>query len=313
LSEAEAARDDAIHTVRRGREEWIACALAVIGGFSVGYEFNTDDLWPRLAGLPDPGEPRVMGAVMADALRVELVESTGFHRKSRYVTCHARPKAMWRRTGNTMSELTDPENGQANELREAPQPNGGPKKPKRDKLLDVFGNQLSDSYCSPRWLTELLPQVNLDPCSNPRSTVKARRTYSMEKKLDGLKLSWNGSVFVNWPYSDPLPWAQKTIHELRDGHCTDAIVLCKLDTSTEWWHVVTERVLENLDLWAFDKRIQFDEPPELVAERIRLFAEKGKKGGEKSSNNFCSAIIHHRGNVAPLDCLAPFASRWSKS
>jgi hypothetical protein len=176
------------------------------------------------------------------------------------------------------------------------------------KLLDQFGKPASDAYCTPRWLTELLPLVDLDPCSNTRSTVRAKRTFSMEKKLDGLKLSWLGSVFVNWPYSDPLPWAHKAIHELREGRCTDAIVLCKLDTSTEWWKTITEQVLENLDLWTFDKRVQFDEPQELVAERIKLFAEKGKKGGEKSSNNFCSAIVHHR-NKAPL-CLGAVATRW---
>jgi hypothetical protein len=31
-----------------------------------------------------------------------------------------------------------------------------------------------DSWATPPWLTELLPEVDLDPCSNNRSTVKAR-------------------------------------------------------------------------------------------------------------------------------------------
>src|SRR5271165_2082418 len=81
------------------------------------------------------------------------------------------------------------------------------KKPKQNKLLDQFGNPYSDSYCTPRKITDRLPARDLDPCSNPRSTVRAKRAYSLERKLDGLKLSWPGEVFVNWPYSDPLPWA----------------------------------------------------------------------------------------------------------
>jgi hypothetical protein len=177
------------------------------------------------------------------------------------------------------------------------------------KLLDQFGNPLSDSYTTPQWLTAMLPPVDLDPCSNPRSTVRARRTYSLEKKLDGLKLSWAGSVFLNWPYSDPLPWAAKLAQELLSGRCTEAIVLCKLDSSTEWWQVLTG--FEQPELWTFDRRIQFDEPPELVADRVRKFTEAGKPGGEKSSNNFCSAIVHHRGKAPELN-LGEFASRWRR-
>ena len=44
---------------------------------------------------------------------------------------------------------------------------------------------------------ELLPLVDLDPCSNPRSTVRARMTMSLEAGQDGLAAPWVGSVFVN--------------------------------------------------------------------------------------------------------------------
>jgi hypothetical protein len=166
----------------------------------------------------------------------------------------------------------------------------------KEKLLDRFGNPLSDGYCSPRWLTALLPPVDLDPCSNPRSTVRSKRSFSLEKKLDGLKLPWAGSVFVNWPYSDPGPWAEKLIQELTAKRCTEAIVLCKLDPSVGWWHTLMGFAGPPPDLWMFDRRIDFDEPEELVAARLRKFAERGKPGGEKSSSNFASAILHYRGN-----------------
>lgn len=193
-------------------------------------------------------------------------------------------------------------------------------KPKKSKLLDQFGQPYSDSYCSPRWLTQRLPIVDTDPCSNPRSTVRARRAFSLEKKLDGIKLSWLGSVFLNFPYSDPLRWCLKLITEINEGRCTSAIVLCKLDTSTEWWHTLVGGFTgfgTVPELWTFDKRIMFDEPAELVAERVRKYAEEGRPGGEKSSTNFSSAIIHHRGwvpsknapTVAPLQ-LEDVATRW---
>jgi hypothetical protein len=177
------------------------------------------------------------------------------------------------------------------------------------KLLDQFGNPYSDSYCTPPWLTQRLPMVDLDPCSNPRSTVRARRRYSLEMRLDGLKLPWVGSVFLNWPYSDPLPWAIKLREELASGRCTQAIVLCKHDSSTEWWRELVKGATP--DQWQFFSRIQFDEPKELVADRVAKFVAEGKsaKSGEKSSNNFCSTIIHHRGQNAQL-VLEDFADRW---
>lgn len=172
------------------------------------------------------------------------------------------------------------------------------------KLRDQFGKPLSDSYCTPRWLTALLPPVDLDPCSNPRATVRARRTYSLEAKLDGLALPWSGSVFLNWPYSAPGPWATKLIEELTAGRCTEAIVLCKLDTSTAWWHTLTSH--GQPELWMFAKRLLFDEPSALVEARV------ARGGSAKSSTDFCSVVVHHRGAGAAL-ALDVAATRWCKA
>lgn len=182
----------------------------------------------------------------------------------------------------------------------------------KERLLDRFGNPLSDSYGTPRWLTAMLPMVDTDPCSNPRSTVRARRTFSLEKKLNGLKLPWNGSVFLNFPYSLPMAWVEKLIAEMTAGRCTEAIVLAKLDSSTFWWNTLISYGLP--ELWMFDRRILFDEPPELIAERMRKYAEMGKPGrGEKSSTNFASAIIHFRGEKAEPLKLEQVATRWVKA
>jgi hypothetical protein len=112
-----------------------------------------------------------------------------------------------------------------------------------------------DSWCTPRWLTDLLPRVDLDPCSNPRSTVHAEKTCSLEAGEDGLTTIWWGSVFVNPPYSDVLPWASK----LCDAHGRNAAAfLVNVDPSTAWWSVLTSRL--DCALF-FRKRIQFDPPP----------------------------------------------------
>lgn len=190
------------------------------------------------------------------------------------------------------------------------------------KILDRFGNPLSDSYCSPRWLTALLPQVGTDPCSNPRSTVNARRAYSLETRQDGLKLRWLQSAFVNWPYSNPAPWVAKLREELRmpdESACQFAIVLCKLDPSVGWWHdlvlgVEYDRL--DLEMWTLDRRVDFDEPLGLLKARQAKMAAAGKKGDGSSTTNFPSAIVYLRrvsayvAGETPLLNLGSVATRW---
>jgi len=191
----------------------------------------------------------------------------------------------------------------------------------------------SDAACTPRWLAELIGHVDFDPCSNERSWIQAAWSFMLDKGIDGLKMPWRGRGFENWPYSEPMPWAEKSIYEMEIGNCTDLIVLCKLDPSTEWWQVITQPVLGALDRWDFDKRIQFDEHPQAVIERKqrreealiereRLKQEALARGEKKpklkplppkkSSNNFASVILHHRAPDAPVLGLWDHATLWRK-
>lgn len=57
----------------------------------------------------------------------------------------------------------------------------------------------------------------------------------LERGENGLLLSWEGlSVFVNFPFSNPLPFAKKLIEA--KSFC----VLCNEDSSTEWWRQITQ-------------------------------------------------------------------------
>lgn len=136
----------------------------------------------------------------------------------------------------------------------------------------------SDTYCTPKWLAARLPLVGCDPCSNPRSMVRARKAYSLETRLDGLKLPWTKSCFLNSPYSDPLPWCEKLAYEMERGTLESALVLCKLDTSTQWWRLLAAVGEDNARrprLWTFHRRLDFDPPPELTT----------------SSSDFCSVLL----------------------
>jgi len=63
-----------------------------------------------------------------------------------------------------------------------------------------------------------------DPCPLSQGVVER----------DGLQGEWpSDKVFVNPPYSKPLPWVEKAIAESRKGK-TVALLL-KHDSSTIWW------------------------------------------------------------------------------
>lgn len=179
---------------------------------------------------------------------------------------------------------------------------------------------LSDACCTPEWLARRLPIVDLDPASNPRSHIQSRWSYSLETKLDGLILPWRGSVFLNHPYSKPLPWMEKLHHELSIGRCTSAIVLAKLDSSVAWWKVLTRSVQRSQhwyapDMWLIDKRIEFDQHPELIEKRrqeILAIKAAGKRAPPlETTNNFCSVIVHHRLDGEPLK-IGDIAQLWKR-
>lgn len=119
----------------------------------------------------------------------------------------------------------------------------------------------TDSWCTPKWLTELLGRFDLDPCSNSSSTVQARQRCQLEQSTDeyvisndGLAFEWGTrSVFVNGPYSDPLPWCRK----LRD-HQGPWCALWKLDPSTRWWAALMEATPT---VAPFRKRLKFESTP----------------------------------------------------
>lgn len=112
-----------------------------------------------------------------------------------------------------------------------------------------------DSWCTPKWLADLLGRFDLDPCSNERSHIIAGlycRLDAIALKLrDGLALDWEErSVYVNPPFSDVGPWATKLA-----GHAGAWCALVKLDPSTRWFATLMSA---NPTVAPFKKRIKFE-------------------------------------------------------
>lgn len=132
----------------------------------------------------------------------------------------------------------------------------------------------TDNWCSPLWFTEMLPPVDLDPCSNERSTVKARRTL-MAMGTDPWRnyIAPGGSVYWNCPYSNPLPWCERAV-EFTVEHGGESVGLLKLDPTTKWWAALARG---GAGFYPLRKRMTFAPGP-------------GLTGG--CTANFASVVVH---------------------
>lgn len=124
----------------------------------------------------------------------------------------------------------------------------------------MTGERTNDDLCTPRVILERVRSIDtigLDPCSNPWSEVKALVEISQHRGQDGLALPWagfefTGLIFVNFPYSRPMPWCKRIVEAACDRF--EIVVLSKLDPSTRWSAKLREARTAQCDLY---QRVSF--------------------------------------------------------
>jgi len=84
-----------------------------------------------------------------------------------------------------------------------------------------------------RPIADALGGFDVDPASGAENEHIATRTYTIED--DGLKHEWNGTVWLNPPFSDKLAFYRKAVNELHAGNAETVVALAPVDTSTEWF------------------------------------------------------------------------------
>lgn len=115
----------------------------------------------------------------------------------------------------------------------------------------------TDEWSTPKWLAETLGHFDTDPCGNAKSHISATMRYGLDIGRDGLVEPWIGSVFLNFPYSKPLPWCERA-----RKHYGPWVVLAKLDPSTRWWSVLMEA---SPTVAPFRKRLKFEGEKSMTA------------------------------------------------
>lgn len=90
----------------------------------------------------------------------------------------------------------------------------------------------SDKYETDEWLWNLcVTEDTWDPCPI---------NWNQEEHACSLTMDWTANrIFINPPYSNPLPWVEKAI-ETHQTNDTFIMMLLKHDSSTKWYRLLHE-------------------------------------------------------------------------
>jgi DNA N-6-adenine-methyltransferase Dam len=127
-----------------------------------------------------------------------------------------------------------------------------------------------DAWCSPTELRDALMRftggkpVDLDPCTNDRSIIPAITRWTRTDAPTAAPIRpWRkpdgscATVWCNWPWSKPGPWADAAVDAIRTGEARWVVGCGIADPSVQWF----QRVWEAVAVCFPDHRVQFDPPP----------------------------------------------------
>lgn len=84
-----------------------------------------------------------------------------------------------------------------------------------------------------RPIADALGGFDVDPASGVENESIATTTYTA--KDDGLAKTWDGTVWLNPPFSNKVDWYRKAVNEINAGNAKTVVALAPVDTSTQWF------------------------------------------------------------------------------
>lgn len=103
----------------------------------------------------------------------------------------------------------------------------------------------SDEWCTPAHVVDAahaaMGGIDLDPCGNPWSCVRAVTTYEWRRGENGLSLPWSRRVWLNPPFSDVTPWVARLVSGLDAGEISAACLLAPCRPSSRWFAAALSR------------------------------------------------------------------------
>jgi len=131
------------------------------------------------------------------------------------------------------------------------------------KHVHVAQNSGENEWYTPPQFIEsarnVMGQIDLDPASSEIANKTVQASVIFTKDDDGLSKQWNGNVWMNPPYAQPLmsQFAEAVSIKYEKGEINQAIVLVNNATETQWW----QRMASCSSAVCFPKtRIRFLDP-----------------------------------------------------
>lgn len=97
-------------------------------------------------------------------------------------------------------------------------------------------------YTPPEYIKSVrsvMGNIDLDPATSEaaQKIIQAKNYYT--KEVNGLEQEWEGRVWLNPPYSQPLimQFVEKLVEEIQTGNVFEAIMLTHNHTDTKWFHL----------------------------------------------------------------------------
>ncbi len=133
-------------------------------------------------------------------------------------------------------------------------------KVKELKRPHVTNNSGNNEWYTPKEYIEIaykvMGSIDCDPASSDvaNKIVQAKTFYSEQE--NGLNQTWNGNVWMNPPYAQPLIslFADKLIQEWNSGNIKQACVLVNNATETNWFQTMAQRANA---IWFIKGRIKY--------------------------------------------------------
>lgn len=118
-----------------------------------------------------------------------------------------------------------------------------------------------DTYRTPRYVFNWLNKrfkFEIDGCASDENTLCE---LYITKEEDFTNPYWtlaypHASIWVNPPYSNPMPFVQSAVRLCKEGHLV--VTLLPADKSTKWYQVIQENASEVIDI--IGGRINFINP-----------------------------------------------------
>ncbi|TGZ98542.1 phage N-6-adenine-methyltransferase [Rodentibacter pneumotropicus] len=116
-----------------------------------------------------------------------------------------------------------------------------------------------DHYRTARYVFNWLNlrfRFNVDGCANSCNALCSYFVTEAMNFLDFNCYTVNSRIFVNPPYSDPMPFVKRAAELMAQGHLV--VMLLPADKSTKWYKVIQENATEVIDI--IGGRINFLHP-----------------------------------------------------